>query len=76
MASADDDDDFLDHEQDEDEPTIPCPYCRRPIHEDSVRCPHCERYISEEDRRPARKAWWIVLGVLLALYAVYRWVAG
>ena len=59
---------------DEEEPTVPCPYCRREIHEDAQRCPYCENYISAEDAPPARKPWWIIVGVLLALYAVYRWV--
>ena len=68
-----DDDEEL---EDDDSSTIACPYCRREIHEDSVRCPHCEQYLSDEDRPPPRKRWWIVLGVLLALYAVYRWIAG
>lgn len=61
---------------DDDEPTIPCPYCKRKIHEDSPRCPYCERYISEEDATPARKPWWIILGTLLCLYIVYRWIVG
>lgn len=65
-ADWDDDDDA--------EPTVPCPYCQRDIHEDSVRCPYCANYISDEDAAPARKPWWIVLGVLLGLYAVYRWI--
>jgi hypothetical protein len=55
---------------------IPCPYCRRQIPENTPRCPYCENYLSEEDTPPSRKPWWIVLGTLLALYAVYRWVAG
>ena len=79
--SGDDwDESSLDEEEDpgsgtaEGEPTIPCPYCRRPIHEDSQRCPHCEHYISEEDAPPSRKPWWILLGVAACLYAVYRWI--
>jgi hypothetical protein len=63
-------------DEDDDEPTVPCPYCRREILEDSVRCPHCEQYLSAEDEPPARKPWWLVLGVLLCLYLVYRWIAG
>ena len=33
----------------DDEPTIPCPHCRREILEDAERCPYCERYLSKED---------------------------
>jgi hypothetical protein len=60
---------------DDEGATVPCPYCKREIHEDSVRCPHCESYISEEDRPAAVKPWWIVIGIVLCLFAVYRWVA-
>lgn len=65
---------FDEAEEDEEEPTIPCPYCRRQIHEDSPRCPHCEQYVSAEDAPPGRKPWWIILGTLLGLYVVYRWI--
>ena len=68
------DDDGDDGERGE-ETTIPCPYCRRPIYEDSQRCPHCENYIVEEDAVPAHKPWWIIVGVLLAFYVVYRWIS-
>jgi hypothetical protein len=73
-----DEDDATDDEEDEEdgEPTVPCPYCRREIHEDAQRCPYCENYISQEDAPPTRKPWWIIIGILLALYAVYRWVGG
>ena len=58
---------------DEDEPTIPCPHCRREILEDAERCPYCEHYLSKEDAPPERKPWWIVVGVIACLYVVYRW---
>ena len=61
---------------DDEEATVPCPYCRHPIHEDSPRCPACGNYISAEDAPHASKPWWIVVGALLALYAVYRWLVG
>jgi hypothetical protein len=57
----------------DEETTIPCPYCKRPIYEDSPRCPYCENYISEEDTVASHKPWWIIVGVILALYVVYRW---
>jgi hypothetical protein len=70
--SGDDDAYFDDDETDDDSETIPCPYCHRPIHEDSERCPHCEQYISSVDA-PSRKPWWMVVGVIVCLYLVYRW---
>ena len=60
----------------DDEETTPCPYCRRPMYEDSHRCPHCGNYLSEEDAASPRKPWWMIVGVALALYVVYRWIAG
>lgn len=61
---------------DDEEPTVECPYCGRSIHEDAVRCPHCEQYISNEDAPPPRKPLWIIVGTLLCLYVVYRWIVG
>jgi hypothetical protein len=61
---------------DEDEPTIPCPYCRREIHEDSPQCPHCGQYISEEDSPSVWPPWWILVGVLLCFLAVGLWIIG
>jgi hypothetical protein len=66
-----DDDDF-----DGEGSTVPCPHCNRPIPEDVLRCPYCENYISDEDAPPARKPWWIIVGVLACLYIVYRWTTG
>jgi hypothetical protein len=66
-------DDDVDDPND-DEPTLPCPFCGEEVHEDAQRCPYCEQYLSEEDRPTPRKPWWIVVGALAALYAVYRWI--
>jgi hypothetical protein len=60
---------------DENEPTIPCPCCRGEIFEDSPRCPHCGRYISADDSPSTRKPWWIIVGVLLCLAAIWVWIA-
>lgn len=80
-AQDDDDwDDSDDADEDygdtDDDDTVPCPYCRRPVYEDAERCPYCERYLSGEDVPPARKPWWVILGAILGLYAVYRWIVG
>jgi hypothetical protein len=56
----------------DDEDTIPCPYCRRQIHEDSVRCPHCENYLSEEDA-PPRRPWWFIVCAILCLILALGW---
>jgi hypothetical protein len=63
-----------DAEEDEEEPTVPCPYCRREVHEDAVRCPHCEHYLSAEDAPPVRKAGWLIAGAVLCLLIVLLWV--
>lgn len=68
-------DDDLDAD-DDDEPTVPCPYCRREILEDVERCPYCERYISDEDAPAPAKPWWIIVGTLACLYIFYRWIVG
>ncbi len=55
--------------------TVPCPYCRAPIHEDAERCPECENYISREDA-PSRVPLWIKLTALLCLLAAICWAVG
>jgi len=74
-----DDQDFEDDADDaswdeEEEPTIDCPYCAVEIHEESQRCPSCGRYISQEDQPAQRQPWWIVVGVVVCLALVYLWI--
>ena len=74
------DDDELDDDYDveaddlDDEPTVPCPYCRREVHEDAQRCPYCERYISAEDAPGAPKPWWLWAGVIVCLAIILLWI--
>ena len=70
------DDDESDYESDEadDEPTVPCPFCRRDILEDSPRCPYCERYLSQEDHAAARKPLWVILTALICLGISLWWL--
>ena len=42
------DDDEPSWDEEDDDYTVPCPFCKRPIHEDAQRCPYCEHYISEK----------------------------
>lgn len=62
-----------DDEDDEDAETVLCPYCLRPVYEDAERCPGCGHYLSREDR-PSRHPWWLIVGVLVCLVVVLRWV--
>jgi hypothetical protein len=66
------DDDGVDG--DDDEPTVPCPYCRREMLEDSPRCPFCERYISAEDSPGPRRPLWLLLTALACLGMAVWWV--
>jgi hypothetical protein len=82
MPFHDDDNDALhraefpepDNDQEEDDDTIPCPYCRRPVYEDAERCPHCENYLSREDAPAGIKPWWIVIGLLVCLAIAVGWI--
>jgi hypothetical protein len=58
----------------DEEPTVPCPYCRRDILEDSPRCPYCERYVSEEDHAGPGKPVWIIATALICLGIALWWV--
>lgn len=74
LEDWDDEEEFGD--SDDDESTMPCPYCRREIHEDAQRCPYCDQYISAEDAPTGPKPWWIILGVILCLLLVLGWLWG
>jgi hypothetical protein len=68
------DDDEADdgYDSDDDEPTVPCPSCRREILEDVPQCPYCERYISAEDHaRPSKPLWVIVTAVVCLAIAIW-----
>lgn len=76
---SEEDDDWDEDESDlgddsGDEPTVPCPYCRREILEDSPRCPYCERFISEEDHAPPGKPLWVIVTALICLAMALWWV--
>jgi DNA-directed RNA polymerase subunit RPC12/RpoP len=77
----DEDDDWSPDEEesdgpdDEDElPTIPCPYCGKEVLEESIRCPYCGEYRSEEDSPSEPKPTWVIVGLVLAFLAVFFWL--
>ena len=79
MNAYRDDDDWDDADADFDddsaeEPTVPCPFCRREILEDSPRCPFCEQYISTEEHAGPRKPLWIIATALVCLAIALWWV--
>ena len=63
-------------DDDDEDSTIPCPYCREPVYEGSPRCPHCEQYISEEDSPPSRKPRWLIAGFVICLILAALWILG
>jgi hypothetical protein len=67
-------DDGADSGDEVDYETVPCPYCRDPVHEQAEQCPHCGEYISDEDAPPTRRPWWVYVGVALCLLIVLLWI--
>ena len=61
---------------DDEFPTAECPYCRREIAEGAQWCPHCENHLSREDAPPAKRTWFWIVMMLLALAGAALWVLG
>jgi hypothetical protein len=68
-----DDDEAEFDEDSDDEPTVPCPYCRREMLEDSPQCPFCKRFISAEDHTRPRQPAWVILTALACLAMAIWW---
>lgn len=60
---------------DDDIPTVPCPYCREEISEEAERCPHCGNYISAEDAPPQPRSKFVVVMMIVTLLIVAYWLA-
>ena len=67
-----DDDDLPEGVYHDDEwPTVPCPYCRAEIAEESEQCPRCHNYLSREDSpREPKTHFWIVMMVLATIVSL------
>lgn len=70
------DDEFAEEEdsavEDDDEPTIPCPFCREEVWEDAPRCPHCGNLLGGADVPAPRRPWWVLITAALLLYLFVR----
>ena len=72
------DEDPLESDQDEDDgdevgETVPCPFCKKPIHEDADVCPKCGNFVGSTDA-PRRVPMYIFLGAILAGLCVLIWI--
>ena len=55
----------------DDESTVPCPFCRREMFEDSPQCPSCGEYVSAADfARNGRPRWVLVTAAVCLAMAV------
>jgi hypothetical protein len=59
----------------DDDVTMPCPYCGKAIYDDAERCPYCENYVSREDA-PSKQPVWLVIGVVICLAIIALWILG
>ena len=68
--------DESDMDEDEDDPTVPCPKCRKPIHEDSEICHHCGQYIVVQQSNPGWVFWvaTILVGLMMASIFGFMWL--
>jgi predicted nucleic acid-binding Zn ribbon protein len=79
----DDDDDSVDEDplesdQDPDDDdageSIPCPFCKKPIHEDADVCPRCGNFVGGDDAPRRRVPLFVWIGMILAGLCVLTWV--
>ncbi len=55
-----------DMDSEDDAGTDPCPFCKKPIFEDSEWCPHCGKYLSRDENQ-MNTPLWITIMVLIFL---------
>lgn len=59
-----------------DPDTEPCRHCGQPVDRAAIRCRRCGASTIPGAERPRRLAWWMALGILLAVAVVLGWVIG
>jgi len=58
---------------DQEAPWVACPFCTRPIPEETIRCPHCREWIIDRPSNEARRSPWfwpIVIAIGAAMILV------
>ena len=64
-----------DHDPDDeldDESTVPCPFCKKPLHEDADICPRCGNFVGAANA-PRRVPLIVWIGAALALLSALAW---
>ena len=57
---------------DDDDATIPCPFCKVEIWEDAPRCPACGNVLGGTDMPAPRRPWWVLITAAALLYLFVR----
>jgi ribosomal protein L37E len=52
---------------------VQCRHCGKTTWKESVSCEHCGYFVRLEDRSRWRP-WWLIVGVVLGLLCVIRWI--
>jgi RNA polymerase subunit RPABC4/transcription elongation factor Spt4 len=55
---------------DDDDTTVPCRHCGRPVFEDAEQCPACGHYLTDEELDGNRSWWFNFLAVVCLIVAV------
>ena len=58
----------------EDDELMPCPYCKKSIHDESQQCPYCQAYLTSEDRLGNPRPWWVWVGLICCLAMAIAWI--
>jgi hypothetical protein len=58
----------------DEEPTVPCPYCKQEILKHAPPCPYCERHVSKEGHSGPRMPLWGTVTAFTCLAVALWWV--
>ena len=67
------DDEGDEGDEGDDESTVPCPFCRREMFEDSPQCPSCGEYVSAADFARNGRPRWVLVTAAVCLAVAVLW---